>query len=401
MASSTTHDVLIVGAGPAGCVAAIVLARAGVRVRMFDRARFPRDKLCGDSINPGTLAILRRLALGAVPGREGLPIHGMIVTGPRGAGVTARYPPGVFGRTMARRELDLSLLEHAVEAGVQFEESVHVLGPSLSSTSASSEPRVDGVRVRTGRGACRVPAAITIAADGRRSVFAFGLGLARHPLRPRRWAVGGYFEGVSGLSSFGEMHVRAGHYIGVAPLPGGLANGCLVTPRLHSLFSELARGDSSEIAGRRRDLAAVLAAALRSDPHLGPRFARARLLGLPLALGPLAVDAHRCGVPGLLLAGDAAGFIDPITGDGLRFAIRGAELAAESTLSALSGGGLDGHLVLAACRRREFSRKERFNRVLRHIVEHPAAVRAAAMGASVLPQAVRAIVGVAGDVADG
>jgi len=54
-------DVLIVGAGPAGTIAATLLARQGVRVRIVDRARFPRDKLCGDTVNPGTLALLRRL----------------------------------------------------------------------------------------------------------------------------------------------------------------------------------------------------------------------------------------------------------------------------------------------------------------------------------------------------
>ena len=54
-------DVLIVGAGPAGAVAATVLARAGARVRVIDRATFPRDKLCGDTLNPGCLALLRRL----------------------------------------------------------------------------------------------------------------------------------------------------------------------------------------------------------------------------------------------------------------------------------------------------------------------------------------------------
>ena len=55
------HDVLIVGAGPAGSIAGLVLARAGARVRIVDRAAFPRDKLCGDTLNPGTLAHLSRL----------------------------------------------------------------------------------------------------------------------------------------------------------------------------------------------------------------------------------------------------------------------------------------------------------------------------------------------------
>ena len=65
MATLRDADVLVVGAGPAGAIAALVLARAGVRVRVLDRARFPRFKLCGDSVNPGALAILSRLGLDA------------------------------------------------------------------------------------------------------------------------------------------------------------------------------------------------------------------------------------------------------------------------------------------------------------------------------------------------
>ncbi len=69
-----------------------------------------------------------------------------------------------------------------------------------------------------------------IAADGRYSRVARALGLSRSARRPRRWAIGGYFQDVAGTTSFGEMHVRAGRYIGVAPLPGGLTNACVVTP---------------------------------------------------------------------------------------------------------------------------------------------------------------------------
>ena len=77
---SPVDDVIVVGGGPAGAVAAIVLARAGLRVRLLERATFPRDKLCGDTLNPGAVALLARLALH--PADDGLPIHGMLVTGP-------------------------------------------------------------------------------------------------------------------------------------------------------------------------------------------------------------------------------------------------------------------------------------------------------------------------------
>ena len=80
-------DVLIVGAGPAGTVAATVAARAGARVRLVDRARFPRDKLCGDTVNPGTIALLRSLGLADQVEARGLPVEGMLITGAEGVAV--------------------------------------------------------------------------------------------------------------------------------------------------------------------------------------------------------------------------------------------------------------------------------------------------------------------------
>src|SRR5690606_23058166 len=90
--------------------------------------------------------------------------------------------------------------------------------------------RVTGVKVRGRRGTFAHRARMVIAADGRRSRLAMALGLTAQPKRPRRWAIGAYFTGVAGLSDCGEMHVRRGHYIGVAPLPGDVTNACLVVP---------------------------------------------------------------------------------------------------------------------------------------------------------------------------
>ncbi len=87
-------------------------------------------------------------------------------------------------------------------------------------------------------------------------------------------------------------------------------------------------------------------AELERDPRLRDRFARARLVQPPVVLGPLAIDVSDEAVAGLLLAGDAAGFIDPMTGDGLRFAVRGGVLAADAALEALAGGWSDVHARL-------------------------------------------------------
>jgi flavin-dependent dehydrogenase len=376
-------DVLVAGAGPAGSIAATLLARAGARVLLVDRARFPRDKLCGDSLNPGTLALLDRLNLSTWKNTLGMPIDGMLVTGPGGVRVEGRYPTGFVGRSITRRELDFALVTEAVRAGAQVEDGVAVRRVSVETDSRDGSHRARGLVVSSRRGDTTLSAPVVIAADGRRSAVAFGLGLARHPERPRRWAVGAYFDGVSGMSTLGEMHIRSGEYIGVAPVSGGLTNACLVA--------------SATTIGRSRDPEAVLRGALGRDPMLRDRFARASLIVRPTVLGPLAVEVDTPAIAGLLLAGDAAGFIDPMTGDGLRFAVRGAELAAETALEILATGRPDAHFALARRRRQAFASKWRFNRVLRRIVDMPAAVGAAAIGASLAPSVLRSVIRTAGD----
>jgi geranylgeranyl reductase family protein len=373
------YDVIVCGAGPAGAVAATVLARGGARVLLLDRARFPRDKLCGDTINPGTVAMLRRLGLTAGFESEALSVDGMIVTGERGVRIQSSYGDDARGLAIVRRTLDAALVRAAVAAGARLEEQVLVRGPLVT------DGRVRGVVLagRDGRDV-RVPAPLVIAADGRRSRLALPLGLARHPRRPRRWAIGAYFENVAGVTSFGEMHVRRGRYLGVAPVPSGCANVCLVVP--------------GSGPGGLDDPPALLARAIESDPRLRERFADARMIAPPVVLGPLAVDAVAAGMPGLLLAGDAAGFIDPMTGDGLRFAVRGAELAAEVALAALAGGIAQPHLRLARLRRREFAAKWRFNRALRRLVGRGMSVELAGLAAVAAPWLLRRTVAFAGDV---
>jgi flavin-dependent dehydrogenase len=133
---------------------------------------------------------------------------------------------------------------------------------------------------------------------------------------------------------------------------------------------------------------------------LSDRFAGARVVEPPAMLGPMAVDARAAGEPGLLLAGDAAGFIDPMTGDGLRFAFKGAELAAAVAQEVIAGSvPIDrAHLELADRRRRAFANKWRFNRALRTLVASPSGLTVAAAAARVAPSVFREMVNYAGDV---
>jgi geranylgeranyl reductase family protein len=377
----TQPDVLIVGAGPAGSVAALVLARAGVHVRLVDRARFPRDKLCGDTLNPGTLSILDRLGIAGPVRQRALAVTGMDVTGPRGTTVSADYPHGLRGAALTRRDLDLMLVEAATSAGARFDSGIIVRAPLITTDSA----RVIGVRVAASGDDHDVHARVVIAADGRHSKIAFGMGLAKYAPMPKRWAFGAYFVDVDGMSTHGEMHIRADGYIGIAPLPGGVTNVCVVRDLKNMFRAQRVNADR------------VVASAVMDDPMLRDRFVRARQVSDVASLGPLAVDAVTAGYPGLLLAGDAAGFIDPMTGDGLRFALSGGELAAEAALRELSSGSPACDSLWAA-RAREFGPKWRINRGLRTLVNSPRAVGAAARVAQQWGAPIRLLVRVAGDL---
>lgn len=372
-------DVIVAGAGPAGSVAALVLARAGARVWLLEREALPRPKLCGDTINPGAVATLATLGLAGGPLDGACRLDGMIVSGPR-VEVRGAYPAGQVALALPRPRFDLWLAEAAVAAGARLECRVRVRGPIWRGSGA-----VAGVEIGRADGrVVRIPAALTIAADGRRSVLARAARLSRHPSAPRRWAFGVYATDVDGMTSMGEMHVRPRHYVGLAPLGGGVTNVCVVT--------------GARPAGRTP--VEVMRIALDADARLRARTAAWRPTGPPQVLGPLAVDAGPAGCPGLLLAGDAAGFVDPMTGDGLHLAIRGGVLAALTALEALEAGDVMPAAARLTARRQEaLGAKLRFNRWMRRLVESSVAMDVVGTGARIAPSLLRQVVRYAGDAA--
>jgi menaquinone-9 beta-reductase len=311
-------DLLVIGAGPAGCAAAIEALRAGARVTLLDRARFPRPKPCGDALSNQAVRIVGELGadLGSVP--RAVVRHSAAIF-PDGNRVERGYAeqPGAI---VARLELDDLLRRRAEEAGARVIEGVTVR--SLSPLAAG------GARASARSGAWE--ADVVIAADGPASVAWSALGRRAPRGRALAVAVTAYYEGVSverdGTSEhYFEPELPAG-YAWIFPAVNGLAN-----------VGVYQRADRYHASGAH--LSQLLERFVANHPE---RFARARRVGkarnwpLPLAgLRPFA------GTPGVLACGDAARLVDPLTGEGIWHALESGRLAGQSALAALSGGGVD------------------------------------------------------------
>jgi menaquinone-9 beta-reductase len=181
------------------------------------------------------------------------------------------------------------------------------------------------------------------------------------------------------------MHVAGSGYCGIAPLSSHSGNVAFV----------LDRGQMMAAGG---DLEDFYRATLRERwPHLCERLQGATLCGPPRAIGPLALSAPRVWVPGAVLVGDAAGFYDPFTGEGVTLALRGAELAAEAIDDALRTGAT--HDLSAYQRARDASTraKFRFNHLLQYIVGRPRLANLVARRLARRPDLASRLVGIAGD----
>jgi geranylgeranyl reductase family protein len=381
--SGERWDAVVVGAGPAGSALAALLARRGYQVLVLDAQRFPRDKVCGESVSPDGLRLLELTgALARVASHRPRTLRGMRLVAPDGTAFDGLYGREHPGLALRRLELDAALLATARAAGACVVEGARVLDLVFDRGA------VAGVSYELGGERREARARLVAGADGRASRVARRLGLLRAHPRLRRFAVRGHWQGMEGLTDLGEMHVARGAYCGIAPLGGGLANVAFVlAPR--------------ELGSARGDIDRFYRRTLRERwPALAERLERARLVEPPRATGPLAVRCRAAAADGAVLIGDAAGFYDPFTGEGVTLALRGAELAAEAAHAALARGGREPlpRLVGYERARDEATRdKFRFNHRLQLALSWPRAANAIARRLRRRPDLADRLVGVAGD----
>lgn len=354
-------EVLVIGAGPAGATVALQLARRGVDVLMLERAHFPRDKPCGECVNPGAVVELRRLGL-ADQLRERLspaPLRGWRVEAPDGAAFSSEFGSDsegspLEGWAVRRREFDAALLDEAERLGARCRFGYRVYDVIRDGG------RVTGLLARDGTTTREIRGRFVVGAGGLRSVLRRRLSMGAGGGRLRKIALVGHLTGGNGNTGVGELRVRSGRTCGYARLGSG-ANVTLVVPE-HE-----ARG----VAGRPREF---LLGALHEFPEVGTRAKHWGIEDPVMVTGPFDLPTERLWVPGAVLVGDAAGYYDPFTGQGIHQALWTGRRAAEAIVQAL-GDPRGAVTALNRYERRvrlQLAPKRALQRVIEEAIERPA-----------------------------
>lgn len=311
-------DVIVAGAGPAGASAALRLRRFGFRVLLLDRYRFPRDKVCGDFVGPVALATLGELGVSGADGYDKTNVVRLAALYLNGRELIRQpFPaaPGLprYGRVIPRFLLDRWIRERAEQAGVQVIEQATVVRYEV-------QPHEVKVVAAHGKVELQLQARLLIGADGSVSTVARQLRGGGECDEDRIIAVRAYYDGIREHSDRADLYFSADSFPGyywVFPTGSGGAN--------------VGIGMVRETLPRTTvNLHVLLAGLLERDPALKERLHGAKLVGKPRGW-PLNTYNPRARIVDdrVLLVGDAAGFINPLNGEGIQYALLSAQWAAE------------------------------------------------------------------------
>jgi flavin-dependent dehydrogenase len=293
------HDLIVIGGGPAGTTAAITCGRSGAHVLLLERGRFPRHKVCGEFVSAESLHLLVNLL---APQHETLLSDAVRISRARVFldGRTLDAPVVPAAASISRLDLDVALWDSAEHCGVEVRQQITV--QSISGTGP--------FLVKTPVGEFESRALIN--ASGRWSNLNPATEVRNLDLK---WlGLKGHFSEPCPLASV-DLYFFDGGYCGVQPvdLTGGVARS----------------GRVNACAMVRTDVASTLPDVFACHPVLMERSRAWKPLSNPVSTSPLFFHEPRPERNGVLMAGDAAAFVDPFVGDGISIALRSGSLAGE------------------------------------------------------------------------
>lgn len=316
---SSDVDILVIGAGPAGCAAGIEAARNGARVCVVDRARFPRPKPCGDALSDRAVDVIRDLGCGE-----------MLTTLPRAvlAGSSAIFPNGKFirrsrktGYVIGRFDLDNMLLQALENEGAEVRQETNVRN-LLFEGGRVSGAEGNGWKLRAG---------CVIAADGTGSVAWRTLNKKAPPAKTMAIAVTAYYRNMPDAEFPGDAEIYFEHDL---PLGYGW-----VFPPVNGLTNV---GVGLRVDLYKREGIPLNELLHRFVARHPERFEGSEMLSGPFTWSlPLATARLSISCPGLLASGDAARFVDPLNGEGIWQALESGRMAGRVAAKAVTNGGLD------------------------------------------------------------
>ncbi|NIO12212.1 MAG: NAD(P)-binding protein [Deltaproteobacteria bacterium] len=356
-------DIGIVGAGPAGSSAAILLARKGYSVVLVDKSKFPRDKLCGDFLNPINWPLFEQLGVT----EDLLELEHEEITGFRIScytGEEASFPFSgrngkvLFGLGLKRLHFDDLLLKAAKREGV-----VVLEGRKLKALGRQGDRW--SMTVANPAGADTLQTRFLIGADGRNSMVAQRLGLAHASSSGGNSFVGYqlHLAGVQGINRDIQIHLFPGGYAGLGGVGGGVTNLCF------SLERQKVKNHSC--------MESILEHCLYKNPRLKEALGKSVKLGGSQTTYPVFTPRRRSSGDGFVLVGDAAYGPEPVTGEGVYFALKSSELASKAIHQAFILGDLSAKQTLRyeiSCKE-SLSWRERLNTLNRGLAYHPSLLR--------------------------
>ena len=337
------HQLIIIGAGPAGCATSLFLAKHHIPHTIIEKAIFPRDKVCGDALSGKTVYVLNQLDKSIIPTfdsqkQEFIESWGVKFVAPNGKAIDIpfkqdmskeQYPPGFISK---RFDFDYELYKRLDRNYANIIEGAEVTEINRTGKTFSISYKQQN-ETRTLENV-----ALVVGAEGDRSIVAKKLAHIQKENNHYCAGIRAYYSGVEGMhpQHFIELHFlpeMLPGYFWIFPLPNGMANigaGML----------------SSEVSKRKVNLKADMLRAIENNPNIRERFKNAKLEGKIQGWGlPLGSKKRPVSGEGFLLVGDAGSLIDPFTGEGIGNALYSGMMAADYIVEAIKQNRFDAEFL--------------------------------------------------------